>query len=105
MNSVFIVQEYFNNGEWYEEEYESNTPIRAFSTRENAIQFLAEMPETKDVYEDKYVEVKKDDFDFKYVMAFGNEYVKYYIHKERERYDGNPVYATIAYSIKEIPFN
>lgn len=101
---IYLVEEYYNNGEWYEDEYESITPMHAFSTREMAVQFIAEMPVTKDIC-GEYVEVKNDDFNFKYVTAFGNEYIRYYIHKERERYDGKPVYATIAYSIKEMPFN
>ena len=99
MNKIFIVQEYYNNGEFYEDEYEYQTSVYAFSTREMAEEYIKAMPETIKYDHDEFVEVKKDGSFFRHVRAYGKQYTRHYIHHEYR-----DVYATLAYYIDEIPF-
>ena len=106
MEYIYLVSEYYNNGEYYEDEYEYTNNIRAFATKEEAEEFIKGMDNPIAEYPKKesYFEVFEGDELFKYCSAYGEQFLRYFLHKVRERYNGKLVYETSAYYIKEVPF-
>ena len=105
MDKVYLVNEYFNNGEDYECECGGNIIRGAFYTKEDAEKAIMEMDIPVEYYsKEQYMEVQEGDPLYIYSSAFGEHIIRNFIHKTRERYGGEPVYETLAYFVYEVPF-
>ena len=106
MEYIYLVSEYYNNGEYYEDECDGTNNLRAFLTKEEAEQFIdtLNLPTADYPENEKYFEVHEGDDVFQYCCAFGSQFRRYFLHKTRDRYNGKPMYETLAYFIEEVPF-
>jgi len=105
MDKVYLVNEYFNNGEWYEDECDENNILGVFPTKEDAEKAIMEMNIPVEYFsKEQYTEVSEGHPLFDYSCAFGEQFVRNFVHKTRERYDGKPMYETLAYFVQEVPF-
>lgn len=106
MKNIYLVAEYFNNGEYYEDECDGTNNLRAFATKEEAEQFIKELDNpTAELPEDeKYFEVFEGDEMFRHCSVYGHQFRRYFLHEVREGRNGYKVYETLAYLIREIPF-
>ena len=106
MKNIFLVAEYYNNGESYEEQENYVSIIHGFPTKEEAEEFIKELdiPTADYPEQEKYFEVFKGDEIFKYCSALGTQFRRYFLHRVNEGRNGCRVYETLAYFIIKIPF-
>lgn len=106
MESIYLVAEYYDNGESYEEHNDDVDIIHAFSTKEEAEQFIKELDvPTADYPEnEKYFEVFEGDEIFKYCRVHGSQFRRYFLHEVEEGCNGYRIYETLTYFIRKIPF-
>lgn len=98
---IYLVVEYFNNGEICEEQDDYTNIIRAFPTVEEADQFIKELdiPVADYPKDEMYFEVFVGDEMFKYAV-YGDQFRRYFLHEV----EGYRVYETLAYFIRRVPF-